>query len=62
MLDSVRISLKVLNAAQLALIAAAALGLAWIGTAMLGAGPAADGAQRAAMTGARAFADAVDAE
>ncbi|EHP85783.1 response regulator receiver protein, partial [Methylorubrum extorquens DSM 13060] len=50
MLDSVRISLKVLNAAQLALIAAAALGLAWIGTAMLGAGPAADGAQRAAMT------------
>ena len=62
MLDSVRISLKVLNAAQLALIAATALGLAWIGTAVLGAGPATDGAQRAAMTGARAFADAVDAE
>lgn len=62
MLDSVRISLKVLNAAQLALIAAAALLLAWIGTAILGAGPATDGAQRAALTGARAFAEAVDAE
>lgn len=62
MLDSVRISLKVLNAAQLALIAAAALLLAWIGTAVIGAGPAADGAQRIAQTGARAFAEAVDAE
>lgn len=62
MLDSVRISLKVLNAAQLALIAAGALALAWIGTAMLGAGPTADGAQRAALAGARAFAEAVDAE
>ncbi len=62
MLDSVRISLKVLNAAQLALIAAGALALAWIGTALLGAGPTADGAQRAVQTGARAFAEAVDAE
>ena len=62
MLDSVRISLKVLNAAQLALVAAGALALAWIGTAMLGTGPAADGAQRAALAGARAFAEAVDAE
>ncbi|MGA4554465.1 response regulator [Methylorubrum aminovorans] len=62
MLDSVRISLKVLNAAQLALIAAGALLLAWIGTALLGAGPAADGAQRAAQSGARAFAEAVDTE
>ena len=62
MLDSVRISLKVLNAVQLALIAAAALGLAWIGAAIVGAGPAVDGAQRAALTGARAFAEAVDAE
>ncbi len=62
MLDSVRISLKVLNAAQLALIAAGALALAWIGTAMLGGSPTADGAQRAALAGARAFAEAVDAE
>ncbi|GJE70508.1 hypothetical protein CHKEEEPN_2046 [Methylorubrum podarium] len=62
MLDSVRISLKVLNAVQLALIAAAALLLAWIGTAVIGAGPATDGAQRIAQTGARAFAEAVDAE
>ncbi|BAU89999.1 response regulator receiver protein [Methylorubrum populi] len=62
MLDSVRISLKVLNAAQLALIAAAALLLAWIGAAIVGAGPAADGAQRTALTGARAFAEAVNAE
>ncbi|MEH3117668.1 MAG: response regulator [Methylorubrum populi] len=62
MLDSVRISLKVLNAAQLALIAAAALLLAWIGAAVLGAGPAADGARRSVLAGARAVAEGIDAE
>ncbi|MGX5777585.1 response regulator [Methylorubrum zatmanii] len=61
MLDSLRISLKVLNAAQLAAVALAALLLAWAGTAVLGAGAAADAEHRAALAGARAFAEAVDA-
>lgn len=61
MLDSVRISLKVLNAAQLALVAAAALLLAWIGAAVLGAGASVEGPERSAQAGARALAEGIDA-
>ena len=62
--DSLRISLKVLNATQLAAIAAGALLLAWLGTVALGTGtgPAAEGGRGTALAAARAFAEAVDAE
>jgi two-component system cell cycle sensor histidine kinase/response regulator CckA len=64
MLDSVRISLKLLNAAQLATVAAAAFGLAWFGGALSGAAPM---PERPALTqnlvqAARAYADALDEE
>ncbi|QRE74519.1 response regulator [Methylobacterium aquaticum] len=66
MLDSVRISLKVLNAAQLASVAAAAFGLAWFGGALSGAShPAATERPALAQTlgqAARAYADALDEE
>ncbi|CAO4173147.1 response regulator [Methylorubrum populi] len=62
MLDALRISLKVLNAAQLAAVALVALLLAWAGTAILGAEPSTNAEQQTALAGARAFAEAVDAE
>ncbi|KMO19946.1 response regulator [Methylobacterium platani] len=62
MLDSVRISLKVLNAAQLAGVAAAAFGLAWFGGALPTA-PRGPGSERPALVqAARAYADALDEE
>ncbi|AWN49597.1 response regulator [Methylobacterium terrae] len=62
MLDSVRISLKVLNAAQLAGVAAAAFGLAWYGGA-LSTAPREAGSERPALVqAARAYADALDEE
>ncbi|TNC12085.1 response regulator [Methylobacterium terricola] len=62
MLDSVRISLKVLNAAQLAGVAAAAFGLAWFGGALSSA-PRQAGTERPALVqAARAYADALDEE
>ncbi|MFH6786180.1 response regulator [Methylobacterium sp. MA0201] len=62
MLDSVRISLKVLNAAQLAGVAAAAFGLAWFGGALSRA-PQGGGTERPALVqAARAYADALDEE
>lgn len=62
--DSMRISLKVLNATQLAAIAAGTLLLAWLGTVALGigTGPAAEGGRGTALTAARTFAEAVEAE
>ncbi|AWB25133.1 response regulator [Methylobacterium currus] len=66
MLDSVRISLKVLNAAQLATVAAAAFGLAWFGGAL--SGPPRDAATahpalaRNLVQAARSYADALDEE
>lgn len=57
MLDSVRIPLKVLNAAQLAGIAAAAFALACLSGLV---GPAPDAGQRAALEASRGFAEAVD--
>ncbi|PIK68988.1 response regulator, partial [Methylobacterium frigidaeris] len=66
MLDSVRISLKVLNAAQLATVAAAAFGLAWFGGALSGAPRDAATARPALaqslVQAARAYADALDEE
>ncbi len=66
MLDSVRISLKVLNAAQLASVAAAAFGLAWFGGALSGTSRHA-ATERPAIAqnlvqAARAYADALDEE
>ncbi|KMO31051.1 hypothetical protein VQ03_27800, partial [Methylobacterium tarhaniae] len=66
MLDSVRISLKVLNAAQLAAVAAAAFGLAWFG-GMLSGAPRPAGIERHALgqtlvQAARSYADALDEE
>ncbi|KMO42659.1 response regulator receiver protein [Methylobacterium variabile] len=62
MLDTIRISLKVLNAVQLAAVAAAAFALAWFGGALSGARPVA-GIERPVLgQAARAFADAVDEE
>ncbi|AWN55929.1 response regulator [Methylobacterium sp. 17Sr1-1] len=64
MLDSVRISLKVLNAAQLATVAAAAFGLAWFGGALSGAAPTPErpALARNLVQAARAYADALDEE
>ncbi|MGX7707104.1 response regulator [Methylobacterium sp. Gmos1] len=64
MLDSVRISLKVLNAAQLATVAAAAFGLAWFGGALSGAPstPERPALAHTLVQAARAYADALDEE
>src|ERR1700712_1395102 len=60
MLDSVRIPLKVLNAAQLAAIAAMAFALAWFGLSVSAARLDAVAAERAVLAASRAFAEALD--
>jgi two-component system cell cycle sensor histidine kinase/response regulator CckA len=60
MLDSVRIPLKVLNAAQLAAIAAIAFALAWVGLGVSAARQAGVDAERTVLAASRAFAEALD--
>ncbi|KAB1074005.1 response regulator [Methylobacterium planeticum] len=60
MLDSVRIPLRVLNAAQLAGIAAVAFALAWLGLGVADSHPGSGAAEQAVLAAARAYAQAID--
>lgn len=62
MLESARISLRALNAVQLAAIAAAALLLAWMAATVTAGSPDAEGQRRVLLAAARAFAESADAD